>query len=187
MPKFLIAGLGNPGIEYEGTRHNAGFMVLDHLACKRELTFTSDRYGHTAMFSFKGNPIILLKPNTYMNLSGKAVRYHLETNRMQPGQLLVVLDDLALPLGKLRMKPSGSDGGHNGLKDINAVLGHPNYPRLRVGIGSDYPKGRQVDYVLGAFTPSEYEVLTPSLDKAVDMILGFVGIGINQTMTKYND
>ncbi len=185
--KFLITGLGNIGAEYELTRHNMGFLVLDQLADKFGVEFVSDRYAQKALIRYKGRQIHLIKPSTYMNLSGNAVNYWLQTLKILPDHLLVVTDDIALPLGKLRMRAKGSDAGHNGLKHIAGVLGTDQFPRLRVGIGNDFPRGRQVDYVLGKLQEEELKVMEPVWEKACDMILGFCTIGINRTMTQYND
>lgn len=184
--KFLIAGLGNPGAEYAGTRHNIGFMVLDHMAEKKELLFNSDRYGSTVTLRHRGKQLILLKPMTYMNLSGKAIRYHLQQNKLTPDRLLVITDDLALPFGTLRMKPKGSSGGHNGLTNIEEVLGTREYPRLRFGIGSEFSKGGQVDYVLSDFDSEEKEKLPKLIEKARNMTLSFTVEGIQQAMSKFN-
>ena len=147
--KYLIVGLGNIGSEYAETRHNIGFRVLDALAGVSDTFFKPDRYGDTAEIKFKGRTIRLLKPSTYMNLSGNAVRYWLKKENVEQENLLIIVDDLALPLGTLRLRARGSDGGHNGLKSIDAVLGNNNYARLRFGIGNDFPQGHQVNFVLG--------------------------------------
>jgi PTH1 family peptidyl-tRNA hydrolase len=185
--KYLIAGLGNPGPEYELTRHNIGFLVVDRLADRENAPFTTGRYADKAEIKFKGRQITLIKPNTYMNLSGKAINYWLQELKVPKENLLVVTDDLALPFGKLRMRAKGSAAGHNGLTNIEQITGGQDYARLRCGIGSDFPKGRQVDYVLGRFPQEQMEALLPLLDKASDMIMGFCTIGIARTMSQFND
>jgi PTH1 family peptidyl-tRNA hydrolase len=185
--KFLITGLGNIGSEYELTRHNAGFLVLDQLADKYNAGFSSDRYAQRTLIKHKGRQIHIIKPSTYMNLSGKAVHYWLQSFKIPLENLLVVTDDIALPLGKLRMRAKGSDAGHNGLKHIAEILGTNQFARLRVGIGSEFQRGGQVDYVLGRLQPEELKVLEPVWGKACDMILGFCTIGIARTMTQFND
>jgi len=184
--KFLIAGLGNIGAEYEHTRHNIGFDVLDFLAKKHGISFAIDRHAFRAEFKLKGKTIILLKPTTYMNLSGKALKHHMNSEKTEQSNLLVITDDLALPLGKLRLKPKGSDGGHNGLKSINEHLLSNEYPRLRVGIGSDFSKGKQADYVLGKWKPDEEPIIALSIEKAAEAIEEFCLAGIQNTMNKFN-
>lgn len=184
--KYLIAGLGNIGDEYSNTRHNIGFMVLDALSKASNIAFKDARYGAVAEIKHKGRSFILVKPSTYMNLSGKAVNYWLQKEKIPIENLLVVLDDIALPLGTLRLRAGGSDGGHNGLKSIDSVLGHQNYSRLRFGIGGDFPKGYQVDYVLGEWTESETKVLPVSVKKANEIILSFGTLGIERTMNFFN-
>lgn len=186
MEKFLIVGLGNPGDEYTGTRHNTGFMVLDAFAKASNIVFEDRRYGYIAETSIKGRKVFLLKPTTYMNLSGNAVRYWLNKENIDVERLLVVVDDLSLPLGALRLKGKGSNGGHNGLGNIQSVIGTQQYARLRVGIGNDFPKGMQVDWVLGKYDDNDMKELTPSIDTAVEMIKSFVLAGINITMNKFN-
>lgn len=186
MEKFLIVGLGNPGDEYTGTRHNTGFMVLDAFAKASNIVFEDRRYGYIAETSIKGRKVFLLKPTTYMNLSGNAVRYWLNKENIDVQRLLVVVDDLSLPLGALRLKGKGSNGGHNGLGNIQSVIGTQQYARLRVGIGNDFPKGMQVDWVLGKYDDSDIKELTPSIDTAIEMIKSFVLAGINITMNKFN-
>lgn len=186
MEKFLIVGLGNPGDEYTGTRHNTGFMVLDAFAKASNIVFEDRRYGYIAETSIKGRKVFLLKPTTYMNLSGNAVRYWLNKENIDLERLLVVVDDLSLPLGALRLKGKGSNGGHNGLGNIQSVIGTQQYARLRVGIGNDFPKGMQVDWVLGKYDDSDMKELTPSIDTAIEMIKSFVLAGINITMNKFN-
>jgi len=184
--KYLIAGLGNIGSEYSNTRHNIGFMVLDALAKASNISFNDARYGSIVEVRHKGRTFILLKPSTYMNLSGKAVSYWLQKEKIPVGNLLVVLDDIALPLGSLRLRANGSDGGHNGLKSIDSILGHQNYSRLRFGIGGDFPNGYQVDHVLGEWGIEELKVLPESIKKANDIIFSFGTIGIERTMNFYN-
>ncbi len=184
--KYLIVGLGNIGAEYELTRHNIGFLALDRLAEKQKTNFSTVRYGEQALLKHKGRSIYLLKPSTYMNLSGKAVSYWLTKLKLPKEQLLVVLDDIALPFGVLRMRPKGSDAGHNGLKNIEQLLGTNQYPRLRFGIGNNFHPGQQVDYVLSRFTPEEFAQLPPVMDKAVEMMLAFCTIGVQRTMNQYN-
>ena len=185
MEKFLIVGLGNIGDEYAGTRHNAGFMVLDALAKASNIHFADKRYGFVAETSIKGRKVFLLKPSTFMNLSGNAVRYWMNQENIPLEHLLVVVDDLALPLGSLRLKPSGSNAGHNGLGHIQQLIGQ-KYARLRIGIGNEFAQGRQVDYVLGKFTDEERTLLNPLMDKAVECIKSFVLAGIDRTMNQYN-
>ncbi len=183
---YLIVGLGNIGIEYADTRHNIGFMVLDAWAQASNIVFSSKRYGYIAECRHRGQKIILLKPSTYMNLSGKAVNYWLQKEKIPIENLLVIVDDLALPLGTLRIRKQGSDGGHNGLKDISDVLGSISYTRLRLGIGDAFSKGRQVDYVLGSWTEQELKVLSEVFTKAVDASKSFVAIGPERTMNTFN-
>lgn len=185
MDKYLICGLGNPGTEYAGTRHNTGYMVLDAFAEASNIHFEDKRYGFVAETSLKGRKVFLLKPTTYMNLSGNAVRYWLNQEKIDQQRLLVVSDDVALPLGAFRLKASGSNGGHNGLGHIQQLIGQ-NYARLRMGIGNDYPHGAQVEWVLGKYDEEELKVLKPSLDTAVDIIKSFVLAGIDITMNQYN-
>lgn len=186
MKKFLIAGLGNIGAEYAGTRHNIGFQILDQLADEAEVVFEPNRLGDVAQLRIKGRTLICLKPSTYMNRSGKAVRYWLEKEKIPLENLLVVTDDLNLPFGALRLKTKGSDGGHNGLKDIQEVLGTTAYSRFRFGIGSGYPKGGQVDYVLGRWSESEYEVMPERLKRSAEAIRSFVLAGTAITMNTFN-
>lgn len=185
MDKYLICGLGNPGTEYAGTRHNTGFMVLDAFAEASNIHFEDKRYGFVAETSIKGRKVFLLKPTTYMNLSGNAVRYWLNQEKIDQRRLLVVSDDVALPLGAFRLKASGSNGGHNGLGHIQQLIGQ-DYARLRMGVGNDYPRGAQVEWVLGRYSEEELQVLRPSLDTAVDIIKSFVLAGIDVTMNQYN-
>ena len=184
--KYLIVGLGNIGSEYENTRHNIGFSVLDALAKVSNTVFSDGRYGATAEIKIKGRTLVLLKPSTYMNLSGNAVRYWLQQEKIPVENMLVIVDDLSLPFGTLRLRPKGSDAGHNGLKDIVRVLGNDNYARLRFGIGSDFPRGGQVDYVLGTFPPEQRELLPERLAVAGEIIKSFCLAGIALTMNQYN-
>jgi peptidyl-tRNA hydrolase, PTH1 family len=187
MHKFLLTGLGNPGLEYADTRHNIGFLVLDTLASKHKGLFKSERYGYVSEIKIKGKTTILLKPNTFMNLSGKAVRYWLTQEKISPSELCIIADDVALPFGAIRMKPSGSDGGHNGLKSIQELLQTQQYPRLRWGIGNDYPKGKQADYVLGKWTNAEIMQLQERIDLAVECLETFVGAGLQYAMNNFNN
>lgn len=184
--KYLIAGLGNIGPDYEQTRHNIGFMVLDALAKASNAVFEDRRYGFVATTRLKNRSLILLKPSTFMNLSGNAIRYWLQKEKIENRNLLVVVDDLALPFGTLRMKSKGSDAGHNGLKHIQDLIG-TNYPRLRFGIGSDFPRGRQVDYVLEEFSDEEKMLLPERVETASEMVRSFCLAGINETMNLYNN
>ena len=185
MDKYLIVGLGNPGIDYAGTRHNIGYMVLDAFAKASNIVFTDKRYGYVAETSLRGRKLFLLKPTTFMNLSGNAVRYWLNKENIDESRMLVVVDDLSLPLGTLRLKASGSAGTHNGLGHIQQLIGQ-QYPRLRVGIGNDFPRGSQINYVLGDFQPEEMEVLKPQIEVALEIIKSFVLAGVNITMNQYN-
>jgi len=186
MSKFLIAGLGNIGDEYDNTRHNIGFTILDVIAKENNLQFSSDRYAAVTTFKFKGKILVLIKPSTYMNLSGKAINYWLQTEKIARENLLVVTDDIALPFGSLRMKGKGSDGGHNGLKNIQETLATEEYARLRFGVGNEFSKGHQVDYVLGKWSAEEQKLLEPRTKLAVEMIQGFATIGLQRTMSAYN-
>lgn len=181
----MIVGLGNPGDEYVDTRHNTGYMILDAFAKASNIVFSDKRYGYVAETSLKGRKVILLKPTTFMNLSGNAVRYWLNKENIEQQRLLVVVDDVALPLGTLRLKAGGSNGGHNGLGHIQQLIGQ-DYARLRVGIGNDFPRGMQVDWVLGHYSEEEMKVLSPQMDVAVEEIKSFVLAGINITMNQYN-
>lgn len=183
---FLVAGLGNIGPEYAGTRHNMGFAVLDAFAEVSGIVFSEKRYGSVAEFSAKGSSVTLLKPNTYMNLSGKAVRYWVQKLKLPLSQLLVVCDDIHLPFGTLRMRPGGSDGGHNGLKDIDLCLLSDEYPRMRLGVGSGFAEGRQADYVLSKLMKEEREHLPELLAAAVGAVNSFMYEGIDKAMTQYN-
>ena len=185
MDKYLIVGLGNPGAEYERTRHNTGWMVLDAFAKASNAVFEDRRYGFVAETSVKGRKVFLLKPTTYMNLSGNAVRYWLNKENIDQQRLLVVSDDVALPLGAFRLKASGSNGGHNGLGHIQQLIGQ-QYARLRMGIGNDFPQGGQIDWVLGRYSDEELQQLQPSIDTSVEIIKSFVLAGIDITMNQYN-
>jgi peptidyl-tRNA hydrolase, PTH1 family len=184
--KFLLVGLGNIGPEYALTRHNAGLMVLDRLAAQHGFTFTLSRLAYTAEWSHKGKQLVLIKPTTFMNLSGKAVSYYMKQEKIPLENILVITDDKDLPFGKLRLKPKGSPGGHNGLRNIDEVVATQEYARLRFGIGSDFAKGRQVDFVLGEFPSSELEELPTVLDRAGEFALAFCTMGIQQAMNNYN-
>ena len=185
MEKYLIVGLGNPGPEYAGTRHNTGYMVLDAFAKASNICFEDKRYGYVAVASLRGRRLILLKPTTFMNLSGNAVRYWLQKENIDQSHLLVIADELALPLGTFRLKASGSNGGHNGLGHIQQLIGQ-QYPRLRMGIGNEFRQGGQIDYVLGRYTDEEMQVLQPAIDTAVEIIKSFVLAGVDITMNAYN-
>jgi len=186
MKKFLIAGLGNIGPEYAATRHNIGFLILDYLAEKEGLSFETVRLGAMAKYSLKGRTFFLLKPNTYMNLSGKAVKYWMDAEKIPAENVLVITDDLNLPFGTIRIRGKGSDGGHNGLKNINLVLNSQDYPRFRFGISDAFKKGQQVDYVLGEWSEDERALLPPRLDLACDIIRSFGLSGLAHTMNNYN-
>jgi PTH1 family peptidyl-tRNA hydrolase len=184
--KYLIAGLGNIGDEYVNTRHNIGFNVVEHFAHSEGVRFSVDRLGSIASIRIKGRTLILLKPSTYMNLSGKAIQYWLTHERIPVENLLVVTDDLALPFGTIRLKGKGSDGGHNGLKSIQASLLTDQYPRLRFGVGNAFSKGRQVDYVLGKWNEDESKTLNERIVKAAEAVKSFALVGINMTMNQFN-
>lgn len=184
--KYLIVGLGNIGSEYKNTRHNVGFMAVDKIAASKNATFETKRYADIASFKHKGRAIYLIKPSTYMNLSGKAVRHWLTELKIEIENCLVIVDDLALPLETLRMRKKGSDAGHNGLKNIQELLQTQEYPRLRVGIGDNFSKGKQIDFVLGEFDKNESAALPLVLDKIEEMTLSFCSIGIDRTMSQYN-
>lgn len=186
MKKFLIVGLGNIGAEYVNTRHNIGFKVLDYLAKKENLDFQTVKLGSLAEYKFKGRSFFLLKPNTYMNLSGKAVQYWMEKENIPLENVFVITDDLNLPFGTIRIKPKGSDGGHNGLKNINLVLNTNQYTRFRFGISDEFKKGKQVDYVLGEWNSAENEALPERLEIASEVIKSFGTAGLENTMTTFN-
>lgn len=186
MSKFLIVGLGNPGVEYVNTRHNIGFKVLDFLAQKEGLDFQTVRLGAMTIYKLKGKQFLLLKPNTYMNLSGKAVQYWMQAEKIPLENVLVITDDLNLSFGTIRIKAKGSDGGHNGLKNINQVLNTQEYARFRFGISDAFKKGQQVDYVLGEWSEEEKVKLPERLEKASDVIRSFGLIGLAKTMNEFN-
>ena len=186
MKKFLIVGLGNIGEKYRNTRHNIGFQILDNLASKTSAEFESQKLGSIAKFRFKGRTFVLLKPSTYMNLSGKSVKYWLTKEKIPTENLLVVCDDLNLPFGSIRFKAKGSFGGHNGLKDINAVLQTQNYARYRCGVGSEFSKGGQSDFVLGKWNADEQGLLSERLEKSIALIKSFGTAGLNITMNTFN-
>jgi PTH1 family peptidyl-tRNA hydrolase len=185
--KYLIVGLGNPGSKYAETRHNIGFKVVEAIAKELEGVFSIQKTAEVAHVKFKGRTLILVKPTTYMNLSGKAVNYYLQQEKIPRENLMIITDDLALPFGKLRLKGKGSDGGHNGLKDIQATLNSQEYARLRFGVGNDFHKGQQVDYVLGEWSQEERETLLDRIQVATEFIKGFATIGLNMTMTNWNN
>ncbi|MGM0619843.1 MAG: aminoacyl-tRNA hydrolase [Bacteroidota bacterium] len=184
--KYLIAGLGNIGPEYKNTRHNIGFQILDALTGASNIVFNDKRYGFVAEYKFKGRTFILLKPTTFMNLSGRAVNYWLQKEKIPLEKMLVIVDDIALPFGTLRVKAKGSPGGHNGLKNISDVLGTNNYPRLRFGVGDDFHKGFQVDYVLSDWSREEQKELPEKIDSSIEIIKSFGTIGIERTMNFFN-
>ncbi|HZX75340.1 MAG TPA: aminoacyl-tRNA hydrolase [Cyclobacteriaceae bacterium] len=184
--KYLIAGLGNIGPEYELTRHNIGFLTLDRIADKNNIKFSTQRLADKSELKYKGRQLHFIKPNTYMNLSGKAIAYWLQELKIPKENLLVIVDDVALPFGTLRIRAKGSSAGHNGLKNIEQLLGGQEYARLRFGIGSDYSKGQQVDYVLGNFSQPEFDSMPALMDKAAETIYSFCTIGIERTMNTFN-
>ncbi len=186
MDKFLIVGLGNIGSEYDGTRHNIGFQVVDYLVNKHKASFETARLADVSHFKIKGRQLVVIKPNTYMNLSGRAVRYWLDKEHIPLENLLVILDDLAIPLSKLRLRPSGSDGGHNGLKSLQESLASLNYPRLRFGVGATYPKGMQVEFVLGKWDPAEIPVVKKKIEKSAEVIEIYVLRGLETAMNEVN-
>ncbi|MDR3350302.1 MAG: aminoacyl-tRNA hydrolase [Prevotellaceae bacterium] len=183
---FLVVGLGNIGPEYAHTRHNIGFDVVDAWAKAAGAAFSTVRYGAITELKYKAKRFMLLKPSTYMNLSGKAVNYWMQAERFTIENLLIIVDDLALPFGTLRIRKQGSDGGHNGLKNINELLGHSNYARLRIGIGNDFNRGQQIDFVLNEWTDEEQKALPPIISKAIDAVKSFGTTGIERTMTIFN-
>lgn len=185
--KYLIVGLGNIGKEYEETRHNIGFMILDALAKASNISFSDKRYGFVAEIKHAGRTLVLLKPNTYMNLSGRAVNYWMQKEGIPLENVMVLVDDLALPVGKIRIRSKGSDAGHNGLKSIQQILGRSDYARLRFGIGNDFPKGFQVDHVLGRWDDEEYQTVNAKMESCAEIIKSFVTIGIERTMNLYNN
>ena len=185
--KYLIVGLGNIGSEYQGTRHNIGFNVLDALAKASNISFSTQRYGDVAQMRLKNKLLVLLKPSTYMNLSGEAVRYWMQKENIELENLLVVVDDIALPFGAIRLRGKGADGGHNGLKNITQCIGTSNFARLRFGIGSDFPKGMQIDYVLGYPSEEEWQILPERANIAVEAIKAFCLSGLSFAMTNFNN
>lgn len=186
MKKFLIVGLGNIGSEYVNTRHNIGFKVLDYFANQENISFQTQKLGEVAEFKIKGRTAILLKPNTYMNLSGKAVKYWMEKENIEKENLLIITDDLNLSFGSIRIKAKGSDGGHNGLKNIQLLLNSTEYPRFRFGISDAFKKGKQIDYVLGEWSAEEKEALQERLSISSEIIKSFALAGLNNTMNLYN-
>lgn len=186
MKKFLIVGLGNPGAQYAETRHNIGFKVLDEIAAIKEVSFETVKLGDLATTTHKGKTVLLLKPNTFMNLSGKAIKYYMKLEGIEKDNILVITDDLNLEFGTLRMKAKGTDGGHNGLKDTQIQLNTPNYPRLRFGISAAFSQGRQVDYVLGEWNKDELPALPERLTTSANMALSFVHAGLANTMNAFN-
>lgn len=184
--KYLIAGLGNIGLEYELTRHNIGFLILDRLADEKGVSFKVDKLASICEVSHKGRTLHLIKPTTYMNLSGKAVNFWLQHHKVSKENLLVVTDDISLPYGKLRLKPKGSAGGHNGLKNIEQITGGQDYSRLRFGVGDDFYKGNQVDYVLSPFSKKELDELVLNMDRVIEAIFSFCSIGVERSMNLFN-
>ena len=187
MKKFLVIGLGNIGEQYVGTRHNIGFQILDALAEAKEVDFKSDRLGSIASLKIKGKSVLCLKPSTYMNLSGKAVKYWMEKEKIPLSQVLIITDDINLPFGTIRLKAKGSDGGHNGLKDIQHQLNTTNYHRFRFGVGSDFAKGQQSDYVLSRWNEEEIKALKERKERAIKLIESFVHAGAKNTMNTFNN
>lgn len=186
MKKFLIVGLGNIGEKYENTRHNIGFQIVDALAKEHDVKFETVKLGDTTSFRFKGRTFILLKPSTYMNLSGKSVKYWMQQEKIALENVLVITDDVNIDFGSIRIKTKGSAGGHNGLKDIEAKLGHQKYTRFRFGVGGNYPKGRQVDFVLGTWSKDEESQLIERIPMSVKAVLSFGTDGVNHTMNNFN-
>lgn len=184
--KYLIVGLGNIGPEYADTRHNIGFMIADELVKKAKASFSTLRYAYYSEFKFKSRVVHVIKPTTYMNLSGKAVNYWMNELKIPIENVLVIVDDIAIPFAKIRLKPKGSSAGHNGLKSIESLCGGQNYPRLRFGVGDNYSKGRQVDYVLSGFDKDELIELPALIEKSVDVIQSFISVGTELTMTRFN-
>lgn len=184
--KYLIVGLGNIGGEYQDTRHNIGFTILDALADASNVVFRDKRYGFVGDFKYKARTLVLLKPSTFVNLSGKAVNYWLKKEKIPVERLLVIVDDVSLPFGKLRLRPGGGDAGHNGLFNIQQVLGHQNYARIRFGIGQEFPPGMKVNYVLGQWSPEEKDLLPKRIDVVIEMIRSFATLGVERTMNLFN-
>lgn len=185
--KYLIVGLGNIGPEYHHTRHNIGFDVADAFAAKHQAAFRSDRLADVAEIRWKGKIFVVIKPTTYMNLSGRAVKYWMDKEKIPVENTFVIVDELALPLESIRIRPGGSDAGHNGLKSIQESIGTNQYPRLRFGIGNDFPKGRQVDYVLGKWSAKEEPVVLQKIDKCVEIVESFAAVGLQRSMNNYNN
>ena len=185
--KYLVFGLGNPGPEYETTRHNVGFQVLDRMAEKAGLPFQSTRHGESVTIKAKGRQLILLKPNSFMNNSGKAVHYWMQEEKVPEDRIIVITDDVAIPFGKLRLRGKGGPGGHNGLTDIIEAIGSSNFPRLRFGVGNEYPKGKQVEYVLGEWSRDQKEALPERLDRAGEIVRQVPFMGLKRTMSAYNN
>lgn len=186
MKKYLIVGLGNIGSKYENTRHNIGFKILDKIAEKENVIFESQKLGAITKFRFKGRTFILLKPSTFMNLSGKAVKYWMNKEKISLENILIICDDLNIPFGTIRLKAKGSAGGHNGLTDINEILQTQNYPRFRFGVGDEFKKGNQVDYVLGKWSDDETNKLPERLEKSYELVKSFGTAGIANTMSEFN-
>ncbi|MEL7271632.1 MAG: aminoacyl-tRNA hydrolase [Bacteroidota bacterium] len=186
MKKYLVVGLGNIGTEYENTRHNIGFNILDFMASKESFSFSTEKLGDIATFKYKGRSILFLKPSTYMNLSGKAVKYWMDKEKVPLENVLIITDDINIPFGTLRLKGKGSDGGHNGLKNIQSILGTTSYPRFRFGVGADFGKGRQIDYVLGQWNSEEQSQLPERLEQSKNLVLSFVFAGAKNTMNQFN-
>lgn len=184
--KYLIVGLGNPGIEYNNTRHNVGFKTLDTFSEVSNVVFNKAKLAERAVIKFKGRTLVLIKPSTFMNLSGKAVNYWMKKENISLDNILIITDDLALPFGKLRLKPKGSAGGHNGLKDIQAILNTNEYARLRFGIGDEFSKGKQIDFVLGKWAEDEKDLLEEKINLSIEIIQSFCTIGVQGTMNEFN-
>lgn len=184
--KYLIIGLGNAEDQYTGTRHNIGFEVINLLAKHLDVTLKNERYAYVARAKYKGRNLILIMPTTFMNLSGKAVKYWMDTEHVEAQNIMVISDDLDLPVAQLRIRPKGGGGSHNGLNHIIETLGHGNYPRLRFGIGKNYPQGYQVDYVLGKFTSEERLLIDPAIEKATEICKSFATAGLQRTMNQFN-
>ena len=184
--KYLIIGLGNPGSEYENTRHNIGFKILDNFASLFKFSFSAERHASTCEFNFRGNRLILVKPNTFMNLSGKAVNYWMQKTKVLQKNILVITDDISLPFGVLRLRKKGSAGGHNGLNNVQHFLGNSDYPRLRFGVGNDFIRGRQAEYVLADFTNEDYKIMDERIEMSIRMIQGFIIDGIDRAMSDFN-
>jgi PTH1 family peptidyl-tRNA hydrolase len=185
--KFLVVGLGNPGAEYAHTRHNIGFDIVDHLAKGADISFASERLAHIARIKIRGKQVVLAKPTTFMNLSGKAVNYWLQAEHISKEHLLVITDDIALPVGAVRIRLKGSDGGHNGLKDIQEVLNTTDYARLRFGVGNEFPKGRQADFVLSQWADEEKKLVEERIVLATDAVRTFVAAGPAMAMNQFNN